>query len=147
MKSVADDARGRGMEKIDQRQLDSLLGRYDEIMGIAMSECPVPADAHPGRPGRKKKGKERSLIERLVDLKDSVTMFVRNLAVPFDNNQAERDVRYIKVKAKVSGCFRDMKKAQEFLDVESYIGTARKNGIGVLEALRLAFAGKAGTIV
>ena len=43
--------------------------------------------------------------------------------------------------------FRDLRKAQEFLDAESYIGTARKNGIKVLEAFRLAFAGKARTTV
>lgn len=46
-----------------------------------------------------------SKIERLVKLKDSVCLFIKNFAVPFDNNQAERDVRNVKTKAKVSGCF------------------------------------------
>lgn len=147
MKSLADATRDCGRQSLSDFQLEYCSERYDEIMDIADHECPNPQDTHPNTPGRKKKGRERSLIERLISLKDCVCLFVRRLSVPFDNNQAERDVRYIKIKAKVSGCFRSLEKAQEFLDVSSFLGTARKNGIGPFEALRLAFDGKADTII
>ena len=147
MKSMADASRECGRTSLGEDALEYCSERYDEIMAIAEGECPMPPDRHPNTRGRKKKGKERALLERIIKLKDSISLFVNDLKVPFDNNQAERDVRYVKVKSKVSGGFRTIEGAQKFLDVSSYLITARKNGIGAFEALRLAFEGMSESVI
>lgn len=81
---------------------------YDSIIKTAYEENPFPKTPARKR-GRKKKSKVLNLICRLDDYKELVCLFIKNLCVPFDNNQAERDLRMVKVKTKVSGCFRSEK--------------------------------------
>lgn len=114
--------------------------QYDDILKTAYEENPLPENTLKKR-GRKKKGKVLNLICRLDKYKESVCLFLKNLSVPFDNNQAERDLRMIKVKTKVSGCFRSESGAQEYLTIMSYIGTARKHGINAFTAVREALNG------
>lgn len=115
-------------------------------MELADRECPPPQYPPKKKRGRVKKGKERSLIERLMTLKNEVCLFVHDFQVPFDNNQAERDLRNVKTKNKVIGCFRAEHGAQNYLDIMSFLSTGMKHGIGVMESLSAAFAGN-GNIV
>ncbi len=143
MKKVREKAQFEGRTELSQHHLRKFDDAYDSVMQKAELECPEPPDLPVKKKGRKKRGKERSLIERLIQLKESVCLFVRDFRVPFDNNQAERDVRNVKTKAKVSGCFRTPEGAQNYLDVMSYLSTGKKHGISVFEALTAAFSGNA----
>ena len=87
------------------------------------------------------KGKILALVERFDNYKASVCLFIHNFMVPFDNNQAERDLRMIKVKTKVSGCFRSEEGARDYLKIMSYVGTAHKQGHNAYDAIRKAISG------
>lgn len=86
-----------------------------------------------------KKTDEQRLAFALEKHKYLFLQFIKQPHVPFDNNQAERDLRMIKVKQKVSGCFRSQKHAQFFARIRGYISTVKKNNLPVLKAIEQAF--------
>src|SRR4051794_35086875 len=78
----------------------------------------------PGPVGRRHRALARRITRRLEDY----LRFATDLRVPFDNNAAERDIRMVKIKQKVSGCMRTLTGAQDFAAMRSYLSTAAKHG-------------------
>ena len=87
------------------------------------------------RSGRPKHRIGHNLLERLKDHKADVLRLLTNPDVPFTNNQAERDGRMMKLKQKISGCFRSVQGADDFMVIRTLIGTARKQGWGIIQSL------------
>lgn len=140
MKKRKEDEMSEGKENLSDDCLEAFSKRYDEIIKTAHSENPPPKKED-GKKGRPKKGKVLALIERLEKYKGEVCRFIKDFRIPFDNNQAERDLRMIKTKTKVSGCFRTEDGIKNYLTVMSYIGTAKKNGKNAYEAIQNIFEG------
>ena len=120
-------------------QVTAWHARYQILLTQGLSEQPSPVRA--GTRGRLKQSKAHNLLDRLQKHQAAVLAFLRNPSVPFTNNQAEQDIRMLKVQQKISGCFRTLRAAKAFARIRAYISTARKHGLSILTALQDAFAG------
>lgn len=139
--SVA-QASARGASCLPKTRRREFEKAYDRVLasGLALAENQPPPPN--GKRGRQKQSKAKNLLDRLSQHKTETLAFMYDFAVPFDNNQAERDLRMIKVQQKISGCFRSSSGAKAFCRIRGYISTIKKQGRNVLEALSSAFAGQ-----
>lgn len=109
--------------------------RYADIVleGLAMNPEPTPPP--PGTRGRIKRSKALNLLIRLEERYEEIMGFFENPGVPFDNNQAERDLRMMKLREKISGTFRSESHPEAFCELRSVLSTAAKQGQGRLGTL------------
>lgn len=133
-------AKAAGTTKLPTRRLTSFSNRYDALIAEGKKlNPPPPRTGNRGRPAR---GPAGSLLARLESHRADVLRFATDFTVPFDNNQAERDVRMVKLQQKISGGWRSENGAESFLDVRSYLSTARKHGQSAMTVLRDLFIGQ-----
>jgi transposase len=147
IKTAVGKAREQGREALGARRGREFLRQYDEAIVKAQDLYGTLRRKR----GRSKKPKTvesviraagRKLACRMSERRDEILLFMHDFSVSFDNNQAERDLRMLKVKQKVSGCFRTQAGAEEFCRLRSYVSTMKKQGRGVMETIRSLFAGK-----
>ncbi len=138
MLSAKNKAIAKGRTKLSPSTLKRYQKRYDEIVrnGLKINPFKPPAKKTRGKP---KKTPPLNLLERLQSRTADILRFLYDFKVCFDNNFSERDIRMMKVKQKISGCFRSLKGAQYFARVRSYIMTARKQQVNTFVALKSLF--------
>ena len=115
-------------------RIQQFYQRYDDICKSAEKYYPPPTQTAKGK-RKPKQSKGKNLLDRLVEYKDGTLRFFINLLVPFTNNLAERDLRMLKVKEKISGCFASFKGAEMFNRIRGFISTMKKNNRSALEEL------------
>jgi transposase len=126
------------MNKSEDRQLQQkeFEEKYEAILERGFKEYEGT-----GPPMQWSQSRAKNLFNRLKNFKTKTLRFLGDKNIPFDNNLAERDIRMMKLKMKVSSCFRSSYFAKIFCLLRSFISTARKRGFKILKAIELAFIG------
>lgn len=121
---------------LSEEVLAEIDRQYDDILALGKTEWAkdkVPEKTGPR--GRKCKSKAANLGQRFELHKASILRFLYDARIPFDNNQAERDIRMSKVKQKISGCFRTAIGGQQFASIRGFISTLLKQSLPLHDSL------------
>jgi len=94
-----------GATELPTQRLQYFSKRYSRILREGRKELPLVPAKPAGQRGRVKQHKVKNLHDRLGNHKTEVLAFLYDISIPFTNNQGEQDVRMMKVKQKISGCF------------------------------------------
>src|SRR5258707_1167830 len=143
MKVAVEQARAQGLRRLPADQHAPFLARYRALLAAGLAANPPPQQRRrPGQRGRIAQSPARNLLERLCLQQEQVLAFLEDLTIPFDNNQAERDLRTLKLHQKVSGSFRSDPGAAAFMRLRGYLSCLRKQGRALLAALHTVFSGQ-----
>ncbi|MEO9003471.1 MAG: IS66 family transposase [Ginsengibacter sp.] len=142
MKAATDKSKEMGLQSLNEQQQQQFTAKYDLLIKEGYLQHPFP-EKQPGKRGAVKKSKTQNLLERFKNHREDIIRFIRDFRVPFGNNLAEQAVRMMKLKQKISGCFRSKQGAVCFATTRSYIDTMRKNGFCIMDAIGRAIIGKA----
>jgi transposase len=140
IKKRVDACRLAGLTALPMDVYQDFQTRFNHWLAQGQA-CHPPPQPTPGKRGRTKQTPARNLLDRLQTHSDAVLRFMNDFKVPFDNNLAERDLRMMKVKQKVSGCFRSEQGARLFCRIRGYLSTLRKQSLPILPALVSLFQG------
>jgi len=141
MKKYTDECKEQ-IQELDPERIKVLEKRFDVIVTKGIEENPTSLNPEKkGKRGVAPKTKARNLLDRFIEHKEKILRFLRDLRVPFENNQAERDIRMMKLQQKISGTFRTTRGAEAFCRIRAYISTIRKSSLPVLEGILTALKG------
>lgn len=137
----------KNKDLLDPMTIEQIELQYCQIIRQGFEEEPKQKVRTKPRRGRVGKSKSLRLLEVFKFRNHQVLLFMYHPQVPFDNNLAERDLRMIKLKQKISGCFRTKDGANVFCRIRSYISSARKQGYRILDAIECALLSKPVSLV
>jgi transposase len=141
MKTAVEQARLRGDERLGEVERSAFLTRYEALLAAGLAANPPP-QRRSGQRGRLKQSPALNLLERLSFGQREVLAFLDDCTIPFDNNQAEQDLRMLKVQQKIAGSFRADSGSEAFARIRGYLSSMRKQGVALLAALQTVFTGQ-----
>lgn len=128
-------------KKPEEIEIAEIRASYREILATGYEHNPEP-QRDPRKRGRPARGKALNMLDRLANYEEETLAFLIH-GVPFDNNEAERDLRMMKTRQKISGCFRTLEWSNRFSQIRSIIATAKKRGKCVCTVLQNLFSNPA----
>jgi transposase len=134
--------REQGATAVPKPIRDRWVARYFRVLAAGFAAQPPPVIKEPKKRGPAKQSEAKNLLDALLHRADQVLAFLDDLSIPFTNNQAERDLRMVKVQQKISGTFRSQEGATAFCRIRSYLSTMHKQTRPLLQALAAVFAGQ-----
>jgi transposase len=135
IKREVDEARTGGGEQLRVERVVALTICYEQLVRDGLEANPPPERADTiGR-------QALNLLLRLERRQAEVLRFLTDFTVPLDNNQAERDLRMVRLRGKISGGFRTGDGARQFCRMRSYLSTMSKQGKSMMRALERACEG------
>jgi transposase len=130
------------VDGVPKRWSEFISGHYSKIIMMGLGyHANLPPLLQKRSHGTPKRRVGHNLLLRLEHYQEETLRFLYNAKAPFTNNQAERDLRMMKVKQKISGCFRSFEGAKIFCRVRSLLNTAQKQGWDILESIESALEG------
>jgi transposase len=141
MKSAVEAARLRGEDRLGDTERRALISRYEALLAAGLAANPPP-QRRSGQRGRVKQSAALNLLERLSFGQREVLAFLDDFTIPFDNNQAEQDLRMLTVQQKIAGSFRADSGSEAFARIRGYLSSMRKQGVALLAALQTVFTGQ-----
>jgi len=138
MKAAVEAARLRGEDRLGDAKRSAFVTRYEELLATGLAANPPP-ERRSGQRGRVKQSPARNLLERLLFGQRETLAFLDDCTIPFDNNQAEQDLRMLKVQQKIAGSFRADTGSEAFACIRGYLSSMRKQGVALLAALQTVF--------
>ncbi|MED0708803.1 IS66 family transposase [Aneurinibacillus aneurinilyticus] len=141
MKRTKEENESLGISPSNQ-EITTLEARFDNLSAEGCEKNPVQFSPETlKKKGSKKQSPSRNLLDRLQLHRDKVLRFLRETAISFDNNQAERDLRMMRVKEKISGLFCSEEGARAFCRTQTFVSTVWKQAFGILASLRKMLEG------
>ena len=115
-------------ESFSFEETNEFMIKFDEYILLGIEENKTHGKSHYYKA-------EKTLLSRLTKYRDNYTYWLYDFSIPYTNNEAERGLRGIKTKMKVSGQFQNIENARYYANIKSYIETCHRNGINEIEAL------------
>lgn len=131
-KHLTEQAVAAGRDALAADEISHIRACYAGAVSYGREQNPPERDGKPSRAG--------TLVERFATHSDMILRFIVDLAVPFTNNQAERDLRPVKLQQKISATWRTLQGLADFATLRSYLSTATKHGMDTLDVLKQLFS-------